>query len=699
MDTPQRGLRPDIQGLRALAVGLVLIYHLWPNRLPGGFIGVDVFFVISGFLIGGHLLTEFRTTGRIQVGRFWARRARRLLPASLLVLLVVVVASVTLMPLSTRRDTLTQVVGSALYVQNWVLANQAVDYLAIGNEPTPVQHYWSLALEEQLYIALPLVLVALAFVTGRRWRVAAPVVVLTGLALASLVWSVLRTGSDPGIAYFSTFTRAWEFLAGALLAAVAVRTAAARVGARVGARVAARVAALAGWAGAAAVIASAFVLDGGSAFPGWVAMVPVLGTVLVITASGRGLVGLLSHGRPVTWLGDVSYAVYLWHWPLIVLMPYVTNEPLTTVHKVFIVALTLGLAALSTYFVEQPLRLTPRLRSGRRGRVVLVGLFATSLLVAGGAALEARDASQEQQRQLAEARERLDSGDVRCLGAAALDPEVQGCEELGDLLIPPPSSASVDDYNPTECWATFGVSELHLCGFGSDAPGAPRVLAVGDSHNNVYLPAYETLASELGWHMDVAGRAGCTWGDRPQTGRSETIAAECNDWKDALASHLADNEPYDLILTTADQSGYLAVPQDGETAQEATVAGHSEAWAEQIARGSQVVAIRDYPVARAGVVQCVEQYGIDASTECSRPREKAFPRFDALADAVDATPGSALLDLRDLMCTARTCPPVIGNVVVYRSRDHLTASFVRTLAPYFVTRLPASIDEARRSQT
>ncbi|WP_134765798.1 acyltransferase family protein [Nocardioides sp. 1609] len=682
-----RAQRLDIQGLRALAVGLVLVYHLWPNRLGGGFVGVDVFFVISGFLIGGHLLAELGSTGRIRLGRFWARRARRLLPASLLVLAAVTVAVLTVVPLSAREDFLHQVAGSALYVQNWVLADQAVDYLAIDAAPAPVQHYWSLAVEEQLYVALPLVLVAGLLLTrgraGQRARRWWPVALLGVLAAASLAWSVVSTGTDPGVAYFSTLTRAWEFLAGALLAATRLRLG--PVPRQV-----------AGAVGLGAILVSAATFDGG-AFPGAVALVPVLGAVLVLAAHDRGPVAWASTWRPVSWLGDVSYAVYLWHWPLIVLVPYVTDEPLGTAHKLAIAVVTVVLAWASTAYVEHPLRSAPGLRGGHRGALVLAATLVTTLAVAAIAVLGARSAVREQEDQLAEARARLLSGDADCLGAAAMDPRSTGCDDLGDTLVPPPSSASIDDYVDPDCWAFFGVTELRLCGFGSDDPAAPRVLAVGDSHSYGYLPAYESLAAELGWHVDVATRAGCSWGTRPQGGRTETYAGECSEWKQALAEHLAASPPYDVILTTADQGGYLAEPEAGETAREATVAGHHEAWAAEIARGAVVVALRDYPAGAADVVRCVEEHESEAVARCSRARDEAIGPFDALARAVEQTPGSALVDLRDLMCTEETCLPVVGNVVVYRNKAHLTASFVRTLAPYLVERVPAAVERARRS--
>jgi peptidoglycan/LPS O-acetylase OafA/YrhL len=679
-------LRADIQALRAVAVGVVLLYHLWPNRVPGGFVGVDVFFVISGFLIGGHLLSEVRETGRVRLGRFWVRRAKRLLPASLLVLLVVTVATFVVAPLSTRKGFLDEVVGSVLYVQNWVLADNAVDYLALGDAASPVQHYWSLSVEEQLYVALPLLLFLLALGSSgraRRLRLRLPVAVLAALAIASLAWSVLSTRTDAGIAYFSTATRAWEFLAGALLACVASRPAAT-------VRIAMSV------AGVVAVVAATFVLDDATPFPGSAALLPVAGAVLLIAAGDAGVLAWASRWRAVTLVGDLSYAIYLWHWPLIVLVPYATGHPLTTVEKLLILATTLVLSLVSTYGVENPVRYSPRLLGGRRARVVAAWAVAASVLVAGTALLGARASTDQQEELLADARARLESGDVRCLGAAALDPTVKGCDDLGDLLLPPPSTASLDGYNRTECWSTFGDSELHVCGVGPDDPQARRVLAIGDSHNNTYLVAYEEIADRLGWHIDVTGRAGCSWGTRPQGGRSETIAEECAVWKQNVAEHLKTFEPYDLILTVSDQAGYLAVPETGESARDATVTGLAEAWASQVERGTIVVAIRDWPRGRPDVVQCVELNPTDAVEQCSLPRDEAVPRFDAVRKAVVQTPGAAMVDLRDLMCTRERCLPVIGNVVVYRNSDHLTTTFVRTLVPYLVQRIDAATELARR---
>ena len=313
------------------------------------------------------------------------------------------------------------------------------------------------------------------------------------------------------------------------------------------------------------------------------ALLPVGGAVLVLVARAEGPVGWLSRLRPVTWLGDVSYAVYLWHWPMVVLVPYATEEPLTGLQKVLIVVAALVLSHLTTFFFELPLRTSPRLLGGqRRGSTVAAFALAASVLVASTATIGGHLASAQQQDLFDAAQARVQNGDVRCIGAGALHLKA-GCPDLGDLLLPPPASVELDIYNREECWATFGVSELHMCGVGTDDPSAPRVLAVGDSHNNLYLIAYEQLAAKFGWHVDVAGRAGCSWA-RPAAGRAhQTIAAECAAWKVALAERIADSAPYDIIITTSDANGHLAVPEPGETAREATVAGLAEAWSAEVA--------------------------------------------------------------------------------------------------------------------
>jgi peptidoglycan/LPS O-acetylase OafA/YrhL len=300
--------RPDVQGLRALAVTMVVVYHLYPRTLPGGFVGVDVFFVISGYLITGHLWREYQRSGRVRLLDFWGRRAKRLLPAAALVLAVTWLVARFALPSSQLSATAQQIQASALYYQNWLLAHDAVDYLASGQAATPVQHFWSLSVEEQFYLIWPLLFLAAAFLArnrrpghgnarhGNAGRVLAGLMV--ALVAASFAYSVYDTHANPLAAYFVTPTRMWELGLGGLLAMVPERRLPERRG-------------WFGWAGLGLVLASPFVLRGTTAFPGALALLPVGGAVLFIAGGPSRLLS----ARPLVFLGGISYSTpprYRW---------------------------------------------------------------------------------------------------------------------------------------------------------------------------------------------------------------------------------------------------------------------------------------------------------------------------------------------------------------------------------------------------
>src|SRR3954469_8693972 len=319
----ERRLRPDVQALRALAVTGVVAYHVWPWAMRGGFVGVDVFFVISGFLITRHLADELDRTGRVRLGRFWARRIRRILPAAFVVLVACLVLVIAVLPAMAWQENLQEIRASALYVENWLLAGNAVDYLGAENSPSLVQHYWSLSMEEQFYLCWPLLLLLATPLTAamrlRRPRFAL-ICLLATTGVASFVVCVLWTRADQPVAFFATPARAWEFAAGGL---VGVLTATSVRGSVPVAR------SVLAWAGWVVVVSSLFMISASSAFPGAVALVPVAGAALILAAGEAGAAWAPDRAvswRPLQWLGDHSYAVYLWHWPLLVAAPFVVTR-------------------------------------------------------------------------------------------------------------------------------------------------------------------------------------------------------------------------------------------------------------------------------------------------------------------------------------------------------------------------------------
>ncbi|TDC48452.1 acyltransferase, partial [Jiangella ureilytica] len=297
--------RPDVEGLRAVAVLLVLAYHAGVPLASGGFVGVDVFFVISGFLITGLILREIDTTGRLRLGRFYARRIRRLLPATAVVLAATAALALLLLPPLRWPAIAGDIAASATYVVNWRLASESVDYLAAEDAPSPVQHFWSLAVEEQFYLLWPVLIIGLLWWhRRRRGRPSLRRTLLAGLAIVavpSFVWSLHLTASSPGAAYFVSTTRAWELAAGAALAIGARRLE--RLGSL---EWAGWMAGALAWAGLAAIGWAALTYDATTAFPGIAALAPVLGTTAVVAAgvvSRRTSAGRLLGTAPMRWVG------------------------------------------------------------------------------------------------------------------------------------------------------------------------------------------------------------------------------------------------------------------------------------------------------------------------------------------------------------------------------------------------------------
>ena len=345
-----RKLRPEIQALRALAVLLVVVHHLWPAAVPGGYVGVDVFFAISGFVITLLLLEELDATRRISIAAFWARRARRILPAALTTLVFCVVATILLVPVTAWSQSFAEARASAAYVENWHLSATAAGYFTASDEPTHVRHFWSLSVEEQFYLAWPIVLMLLAGAARGRSAVVRRRLLAGGLlalAAASLTYSVAVTAADPVGAYYLTPARAWEFAAGGLLALLPATLAGP-----------ARLAALS-WAGLAAIVASAFLYTPATPFPGVAALLPVLGACAVMGAGDparRWAPAPVLRARPAQYLGGISYAVYLWHWPLLVLAPFVIDRAVDDRAAVVILILTLLVASASKVLIEDPMR-------------------------------------------------------------------------------------------------------------------------------------------------------------------------------------------------------------------------------------------------------------------------------------------------------------------------------------------------------
>jgi peptidoglycan/LPS O-acetylase OafA/YrhL len=493
-------VRIEIQALRALAVSLVVLYHVVPLRVPGGYVGVDVFFVVSGFLITGHLLREVDRTGRVRLARFWARRARRLLPAALLVLLATAVATALWVPRSYWQGWLREIAASALYLENWVLAGDAVDYLAHTNAASPAQHYWSLSTEEQFYLLWPLLIVAAAWLAARRGSRRRVVVgaVLTVLTVGSFAYALWATHTSPPAAYFTTPARGWEFGLGGLLALWAAAPPAGRD----------RLRSVVSWAGFGGIAVAAFAFTGSTPFPGTAALLPVLGTVAVIWAGApRGdwsPTGPAGFG-PVRFLGDISYSAYLWHWPLVIILPFALGHDLGTTSKIGILVATVLAGWATKVWVEDPVRTgTPLARRGS-GTTFLATAVATALVVgmcAGGWLFVKVQVDQARAAAAAFA-----AGGDPCFGAGAMDP-ARGCGDpfaWSDTV--DTAFAKADVSEGMSCLQGGLNTEVKTCRYGS--PDATETVAlIGDSHSAALYEAFQQVADDRGWALVVHVKGG-----------------------------------------------------------------------------------------------------------------------------------------------------------------------------------------------
>ena len=682
-----RAVRTDIQGLRAIAVSLVLVYHLAPKSLTGGFTGVDVFFVISGFLITLHLLERMPRRPR-DLATFWSRRVRRLLPASLLVLAVTLAASRLVAPETQWANTARQGRAAVLYVVNWLLARDAVDYLAAENAPSPVQHFWSLSVEEQFYFVWPVLILVLAALARATRRKPLPVVLagLLVLTAASLAYSVHETAANPAAAYFVTPTRVWELGVGGLLATVTLL----RPG-----RIRPWAATAFAWIGLLAIGYAAATYTSSTPFPGWQAGMPVLGTAAVIAAQSER--GWFSPGpvlalRPVQWLGDVSYSVYLWHWPLIVLVPAATGHALTWPERGAILAATLLLAWLTKILVEDRFRAARWAVPLRKPFLLAATAMAVVVALAGAQLLEVHQRSEQASAALA----RGVAGHDPCFGARSLD-HPGSCPAVGyDAVVPAPIEAAQDksdaydtQANGTDCWAYQPRFPTKECVFG-DRSSTTDVVLIGNSHAGQWLPALQQLAADDHLKVTTLLASRCAAADLRQQFDTRANATACRDWVHRATQRVVQLHPDLVVLSTR-----IWVGAEGVPSMEASVPLYRDGYTAVLAAwrdaGIRTLVLRDTPAPGRSIPDCVAQ-AKGGYHRCDGTREAWLPPTPEV-DAVHGlhSPLVTLADLTDHICGPQTCTAVTGGVITYFDASHLTATYARTLAPYLSPLVTAAL--------
>jgi peptidoglycan/LPS O-acetylase OafA/YrhL len=693
--TQGAAFRPDIEGLRAIAVIAVVLFHAGIPGVGGGYIGVDVFFVISGFLITGLLWREVTTTNTVALGRFYAARARRLLPAAATVGVVTAIAAAVVLPPLQARRVFMDGIASALYVGNYRFAGQGTDYLISDLPPSPFQHYWSLGVEEQFYLVWPALIIGTAWLVrklSKRARKdtgsAAPyAVVMVTVAAASLAAAMVWTRTSPTWAFFSLPTRAWELAAGGLVA----------LSIREWRRLPLLPAAVAGWGGLALILLTCTQLGPHTPYPGTSALLPVLGTALVI---GSGCVtGGMGVGRvlcpPVMRsIGRVSYSWYLWHWPVLLLMPPLLGDPAGLPGRLAATVVSAGLAMITLHLVENPGRFAAVLRRSAKASLAVAGAASAVAACAcvllltlvpvpvghGTAAQQARivplpPTAAPQALSPQEAAVQSTFMQARQAVAASAGLRAVPSNLNPPLDRAPGDKAAVFVNGCMRSWRDVGQSE---CATG-DTASPTTVALIGDSHAAMWDPALQQIAEERHWRLETMAKVTCPLQDlpivSPYLGRRYT---ECEQWRGQIMGRLQAEHPRLVVLSMSRR--YHA---------DFSFASYDPAWIDTLTRtvaqlratGATVLVLGPVADPQSSVPTCLSAH-LDDATACAPPRSVATNGHGIAAERAATTAGGGhYADLTDLFCTPDRCPVIVGNTLVFRDDNHVTTEYAQLLAP------------------
>ncbi|MDQ1539312.1 MAG: hypothetical protein QOH29_38 [Actinomycetota bacterium] len=683
-------IRRDIEGLRAVAVIVVVLYHA-KLGVHGGYVGVDVFFVISGFLITRQLLGEVGRSGTLSLSRFYARRIKRLLPASATVVVATLIGSLLWISPLRLGNIVRDAVATSFYAINYRLAVQGTDYLASTAPPSPLQHYWSLAVEEQYYLVWPVLLLVLTTLWARRRRRDAdgnptqstpPRALLGGVLgtifVLSLLLSVWLTHQSAPWAYFSLPSRAWELAAGALVAVYAERLV----------RLPVAVAAIASWIGIVLIAESAMTFNDLTPFPGIAAALPVGGAALVIGAGCAGpRLGAewLLRAAPFQLGGRLSYSWYLWHWPAIILVPAAVGHPLHTKSAIAVIAASFVLAWLTYHLVENPIRRKEILsRVPRKGLALGAALSGGTVAVALVVILVVPAAAGSGPRQ-----------SVPSSAAPGFATQIAGFvgAAVKTRVVPSnltPALEVVGGDRPAigSCHVSIPSTKSGTCAFG-DTGSSTTVVLFGDSHAAQWYPALQKIAVANSWKLVVLTKSDCPSVDVAMYNRAlKRTYTECVTWRARAIQRIHDLHPRMVVMSSSITTTNVAT-SGGAAFEAAWLTGTTSMVRDVESAGATVAWIGDTPQPKGDAPDCVATKLKDVRP-CMNNAVSAQPdptrRTQTMKTAAAA--GAQVIDPTSWACPGTVCPVVVGNLLVYRDNSHLSTAYVDWLAPLLAAQLP-----------
>ena len=664
----QKAFRGDLQGLRAIAVIFVLLFHAEITGFQGGFIGVDIFFVLSGFLITKNLLDEEIRTGTISISSFYAKRLRRLLPASVLVLITTLILGYFYLPPVLIPDLTRDVSAATLYISNFSFAARATDYFAANATPSPVLHFWSLSLEEQFYIFWPITVLLLSrtrFLARAAVRIFSLVTIFASLLFA--VWLLPR--SEPW-AFFSLPTRAWQLALGALVATLVVRLE--------------KLNFIIAWTlsliGLGAVVSSGLFIRSAANFPGWISLLPTVGAALVIAGGvqpRRTFSWNLLNLPPLQYIGKISYSLYLWHWPLFVIPMISLGHALSLSNKVILIAITFALSILTEKFVEAKFRFG-FLKTRKPMLTFFTSVLAMLVLISTSVGVKAEILHSKSH-----------SGSSKpitlALPTSATRPKTMDSKVPEDLI---PSLFQAKNDHPViySDHCNVQVNQLPTgasCIYG-ETTSATTVALFGDSHAMAWFPAINEISIKNHWKLYSQTMSACGPPDLRQWNNSAAIVMDnCPIWREAAIKRIIKAKPLFVLMTGT--RAFAAVHDDGSVAQASENAGM---WEPAMKRtldkfkkaGIKVIMVSDVPYANGDPVVCLSAHP-DNSLACANPVSVAIDSsWLNLERKVATSEKVPLIEPQMWVCPSDPCPVFIGNILIYLDGGHMTATFAEKLS-------------------
>jgi len=647
-----REVRTDVEALRAIAILLVVAFHCHIAGIPGGFVGVDVFYVLSGYLITGLLVTEAEKTSSLNLWRFYAKRVRRLLPAAVLVLLTTLVVGALIFSPRELELTAHAARANALYVSNLYFSRSASDYFSARVTFNPLLHTWSLSVEEQFYLFWPLLIGLGLLVWRSRNGLMASMALLTLVSFALNLW---LTDHDRVVAFYSLPTRAWEFGLGAL--ATLLPPGALRLNRATWLTI--------GWLGVLLILGSAFFLRSVEPFPGWRALIPVIGTVLTLIAGAEQPlvgVGAVFNTTPLQTLGGLSYSWYLWHWPFLVFTAALIPAG-SAISRLSAAGASLGVAYVTHRYFENPIRHSLPLVKSPKLTLAIASALAAVSLVAAEASLHFGN--------------HLDR-----------NPKMQALERV---------RADFADMHRRECVSLDGSTDVKTCEFGVPE-STTNIVLFGDSHAAQWFDAMKEIAQREHWKLTTVLKLGCAAVD-VNPGQGIDDDRECVAWRQKAIPAIVELQPALVLLGSA--TNKLDRPENPQAHVTAALAadvreGVLRTLRPLSASGARMALLRDTPEFPFDVTSCLARAARHSGSPrdaCDLPSARVLdPRIYAAEQSAAASlPNVRLIDLDGALCPGGVCTAVVNGTVMYRDTHHLAGKSAATLEPLLDSQVAAAL--------